>query len=213
MPESLGSLGRLADLNLSYNVLETLPDEVAKLSSLETLNVRRNKLTALPLSMRQLEGTLQTLDVRENPYLTQPPAEVCLGGIGYIFPWMNEQAKLIRMAEVRMNLPPFDAHQPSLCEPAAVNATFGNILMGWAVDQCGRDHAETLIPLARCFHGVGRRKRHSRKDVQLEEQLLDWFGQAVVKDSHGSRRPPQIGIDSRRCRGPRGRGGESRPTD
>lgn len=124
MPESLGSLGRLADLNLSYNVLETLPDEVAQLSSLETLNVRRNKLTALPLSMRQLEGSLQTLDVRENPYLTQPPAEVCLGGIGYIFPWMNEQAKLIRMAEVRMDLPPFDSHQLSLCEPAAVNATF-----------------------------------------------------------------------------------------
>lgn len=52
-------------LDLSRNMLETLPDELNSLTDLLYLNLANNKLTSLPNDLRQL-NQLQRLDLSDN---------------------------------------------------------------------------------------------------------------------------------------------------
>ena len=48
MPPEIGWLSNLTNLNLSFNLLETLPSEIGNLVSLEFLHLTSNRLTRLP---------------------------------------------------------------------------------------------------------------------------------------------------------------------
>ncbi|WOG95904.1 hypothetical protein DCAR_0415233 [Daucus carota subsp. sativus] len=65
LPDSIGNLGKLVELRLSYNFnLETLPDTICNLRSLEILDITRcEKLTTLPDQLWQL-SSLRELEAR-----------------------------------------------------------------------------------------------------------------------------------------------------
>jgi len=71
LPESIGRLSNLTDLNLSSNRLTTLPESIGKLSNLTNLNLFNNKLTTLPNSIKNLKK-LRYLDLSRNYFTTLP---------------------------------------------------------------------------------------------------------------------------------------------
>ena len=71
-------LPRLEHLNLGFNNLINLPEELVHLSSLRTLKVMNNLLDRIPEAICNME--LKILDASSNP-LIQPPIETCDRGI------------------------------------------------------------------------------------------------------------------------------------
>ncbi|MFX1258288.1 MAG: leucine-rich repeat domain-containing protein [Promethearchaeota archaeon] len=71
LPESIGNLSSLKELDLRYNKLTTLPESIGNLSSLKELDLNHNKLTTLPESITKLES-LQTLNLGWYQLTTLP---------------------------------------------------------------------------------------------------------------------------------------------
>lgn len=65
VPESLGKLTWLTDLNLSGNRLSSLPESIGELSNLINLDLSANQLKELPVSLGQLTR-LETLNIEKN---------------------------------------------------------------------------------------------------------------------------------------------------
>ncbi|MFX0139847.1 MAG: leucine-rich repeat domain-containing protein, partial [Candidatus Hodarchaeota archaeon] len=61
LPESIGNLSSLKELDLRDNKLTTLPESIGNLSSLKELDLRDNKLTTLPESIGNLEWRIINL--------------------------------------------------------------------------------------------------------------------------------------------------------
>ncbi|XP_053115457.1 leucine-rich repeat and calponin homology domain-containing protein 4 isoform X2 [Hemicordylus capensis] len=112
LPEDLGALSHLRQLDVSSNELQALPASVAGLESLRDLNVRRNQLSRLPEELADLPLVrldiscnrvaripvcyrhlrhLQSILLENNP-LQFPPAQVCLKGKIHIFKYLNIEA-------------------------------------------------------------------------------------------------------------------------
>jgi Leucine-rich repeat (LRR) protein len=72
MPESIGQLDELIEIDVHANDLTQLPDSLGKLSKLELLRVYSNKLTSLPDSIFSLPS-LWNLDVHVNRLTSLPP--------------------------------------------------------------------------------------------------------------------------------------------
>jgi internalin A len=71
LPESLGKLTSLQELDLMSNQLTSLPEWVGKLTSLQTLDLWGNQLTSLPEWVGKLTS-LQTLDLSRNQLANLP---------------------------------------------------------------------------------------------------------------------------------------------
>ena len=54
VPEAIASLTQLQSLNLSHNRLTELPEAIASLTKLQSLSLSRNKLTELPEAIASL---------------------------------------------------------------------------------------------------------------------------------------------------------------
>jgi GTPase SAR1 family protein len=78
VPRNLKILSKLEILNLGYNDLSFLPDDLDQLKSLRTLLVMNNFLEKVP--MRICEMDIRIIDVSSNPVI-QPPTETCERGI------------------------------------------------------------------------------------------------------------------------------------
>ncbi|XP_068601359.1 DISP complex protein LRCH3 [Brachionichthys hirsutus] len=112
LPEELGQLRCLTELDISCNEIQTLPSQVGQLEALRDLNIRRNhlvrlppeladlplvrldfscnKVTSIPVCFRQLRQ-LQTIVLENNPLQT-PPAQICIKGKIHIFKYLNLEA-------------------------------------------------------------------------------------------------------------------------
>ena len=77
-PNKKTFLSKLETLNLGYNDLSYLPDDLDMLKSLRTLKVMNNFLEKIP--MRVCDMDLRLIDVSSNPVI-QPPIETCERGI------------------------------------------------------------------------------------------------------------------------------------
>ena len=71
LPESIGNLSSLKELNLENNNLITLPESIGNLSSLKELNLENNNLRILPESIGNL-SSLEKLNLDGNILLTLP---------------------------------------------------------------------------------------------------------------------------------------------
>ncbi|KAG8448344.1 hypothetical protein GDO86_015435 [Hymenochirus boettgeri] len=112
LPEEVGKLKDLMELDISCNELQVLPQQVGKLHSLRELNLRRNnfyvlpdelsclplvkldfscnKITEIPISYRKLRH-LEIIILDNNP-MQMPPAQICLKGKVHIFKYLNIRA-------------------------------------------------------------------------------------------------------------------------
>ena len=71
LSESIGRLTQLQELNLYSNQLTVLPESIGRLSQLETLDLNGNQLTSLPESIGRLTK-LQDLDLANNKLTALP---------------------------------------------------------------------------------------------------------------------------------------------
>jgi Leucine-rich repeat (LRR) protein len=71
LPSSLACLIGLEELDLSYNELENLPEELGQLKRLEVVHLQGNRLRALPRSLGQLTA-LRQLTIHGNQLTTLP---------------------------------------------------------------------------------------------------------------------------------------------
>ncbi|NXT74438.1 LRCH1 protein, partial [Zapornia atra] len=119
LPEEIGQLKQLMELDVSCNEITTLPQQIGQLKSLKELNVRRNYLEVLPQELVQLPLVkfdfscnkvlvipicfrkmvqLQVLLLENNP-LQSPPAQICTKGKVHIFKYLAVQACQIKTAD------------------------------------------------------------------------------------------------------------------
>ncbi|XP_035857512.1 DISP complex protein LRCH3-like isoform X2 [Sander lucioperca] len=123
LPEELGQLRHLTELDVSCNEIQTLPSQVGQLDALRDLNIRRNhlvrlppeladlplvrldfscnKVTSIPVCYRRLTQ-LQTIVLDNNPLQT-PPAQICIKGKVHIFKYLNLEA-----SKTTPDLPDYD---------------------------------------------------------------------------------------------------------
>lgn len=66
LPDTLGCLSALSNLNLAHNRLVELPATMALLPRIEVLDLSANRLTSLPAEARNGWGTLRELELRGN---------------------------------------------------------------------------------------------------------------------------------------------------
>ncbi|RLW08203.1 hypothetical protein DV515_00003249 [Chloebia gouldiae] len=119
LPEEIGQLKQLMELDVSCNEITALPQQIGHLKSLKELNVRRNYLEVLPQELVQLPLVkfdfscnkvlvipicfrkmvqLQVLLLENNP-LQSPPAQICTKGKVHIFKYLTVQACQIKTAD------------------------------------------------------------------------------------------------------------------
>ncbi|KAM5292557.1 DISP complex protein LRCH3 isoform 2-T2 [Ctenodactylus gundi] len=123
LPEEIGHLRHLTELDVSCNEIQTVPSQIGNLEALRDLNVRRNhlvrlpeelaelplirldfscnKITAIPVCYRNLRH-LQVITLDNNP-LQSPPAQICIKGKVHIFKYLNIQA-----CKIAPDLPDYD---------------------------------------------------------------------------------------------------------
>ncbi|NWR19612.1 LRCH3 protein, partial [Emberiza fucata] len=123
IPEEIGRLRQLTELDVSCNEIQTIPPQIGSLESLRDLNVRRNnlvhlpeelaelplirldfscnKITTIPVCYRNLRH-LQTITLENNP-LQSPPAQICIKGKIHIFKYLNIEA-----CKIAPDLPDYD---------------------------------------------------------------------------------------------------------
>ncbi|XP_070831947.1 leucine-rich repeat and calponin homology domain-containing protein 1 isoform X9 [Chaetodon trifascialis] len=112
LPETIGQLHSLMELDISCNEITALPSHIGRLKALRELNVRRNllcvlpedladlplvkldfscnKVSAIPVCYRKMKQ-LQALQLENNP-LQSPPAQICLKGKIHIFKYLSIEA-------------------------------------------------------------------------------------------------------------------------
>ncbi|VFV37924.1 Hypothetical predicted protein [Lynx pardinus] len=112
LPEEIGQLKQLMELDVSCNEITALPQQIGQLKALRELNVRRNYLKVLPQELVELPlvkfdfscnkvlvipicfremKRLQVLLLENNP-LQSPPAQICTKGKVHIFKYLSIQA-------------------------------------------------------------------------------------------------------------------------
>ncbi|NXA00652.1 LRCH3 protein, partial [Nesospiza acunhae] len=123
IPEEIGRLRQLTELDVSCNEIQTIPPQIGSLESLRDLNVRRNnlvrlpeelaelplirldfscnKVTTIPVCYRNLRH-LQSIMLENNP-LQSPPAQICIKGKIHIFKYLNIEA-----CKIAPDLPDYD---------------------------------------------------------------------------------------------------------
>ena len=97
IPSNPRLMSKLETLNLGYNDLAYLPDELDQVKSLKVLKVMNNFLQKVP--MRICDMDLKTIDATSNPVI-QPPIETCERGICA----MKRYYECLRLEEQSMRL-------------------------------------------------------------------------------------------------------------
>ncbi|XP_060903367.1 DISP complex protein LRCH3 isoform X2 [Labrus mixtus] len=184
LPEELGQLRHLTELDVSCNEIQTLPSQVGQLEALRDLNIRRNhlvrlppeladlplvrldfscnKVTSLPVCYRQLTQ-LQTIVLDNNPLQT-PPAQICIKGKVHIFKYLNLEA-----SKTTPDLPDYDRRPltfGSCVDELYPGRPYGALDSGFnSVDSgdkrwSGNEPTEELSELPQRVAEISREQRH-----------------------------------------------------
>jgi GTPase SAR1 family protein len=96
----LAGFGKLTDLNLSYNHIQLLPDEIGQLTCLSSLRLGGNLLSRLPLSITSLNASVK-LDISDNK-LVYPPQDVAKLGMRYIRGYFEEKENKVKFSQFKL---------------------------------------------------------------------------------------------------------------
>lgn len=104
LPEELGRMRSLMDLDVSCNELSQLPPGIGELQALRSLRVRRNRLSELPAELCRLR--LWHLDVSENQLARLPPLLRLMSSLRHLLvdgnPLVSPPAFLCRRGQVHV---------------------------------------------------------------------------------------------------------------
>lgn len=109
MPNSLGRMTRLNNLNVDRNALASLPSEIGNLTNLGVLSLRDNKLTKLPAELGNCVS-LHVLDVSGNRLQNLP------------YSLVNLQLKAVWLSENQAQ--PLLTFQPDIDEVTGEQVSF-----------------------------------------------------------------------------------------
>ncbi|KAM3875075.1 LOW QUALITY PROTEIN: DISP complex protein LRCH3 [Diretmus argenteus] len=188
LPEELGQLRHLTELDVSCNEIQMLPSQVGQLEALRDLNIRRNhlarlppelaelplvrldfscnKVTSIPVCYRRLTQ-LQTIILDNNPLQT-PPAQICIKGKVHIFKYLNLEA-----SKTTPDLPDYDRRPlvfSSCVEELYPGRPYGALDSGFnSVDSgdkrwSGNEPTEELSELPLRVAEITREQRHRREE-------------------------------------------------
>ncbi|XP_039620708.1 DISP complex protein LRCH3 isoform X2 [Polypterus senegalus] len=194
LPEEIGRLQHLTELDVSCNEIQTLPTQMGQLEALRDLNIRRNhvvrlpeelselplvridfscnKITSIPVCYRNLRH-LQTITLENNP-LQSPPAQVCIKGKVHIFKFLNMEA-----CRTAPDLPDYDRRPMSFgsChEDLFPSRSYGALDSGFnSVDSCdkrwsGNEPAEEFSDLPLRVAEITKEQRLRRESQYLEKR-------------------------------------------
>ncbi|NWI50243.1 LRCH3 protein, partial [Calyptomena viridis] len=106
IPEEIGQLRQLTELDVSCNEIQTIPPQIGNLESLRDLNVRRNNLVRLPEGERNAVS-YNSRNVKHfftfNPFFFLQELKICIKGKIHIFKYLNIEA-----CKIAPDLPDYD---------------------------------------------------------------------------------------------------------
>ncbi|XP_078521764.1 DISP complex protein LRCH3 isoform X4 [Lissotriton helveticus] len=172
MPPQVGHLESLRDLNIRRNHLEHLPEELAELP-LVRIDCSCNKITTIPVCYRNLRH-LQIIALENNP-LQSPPAQICIKGKIHIFKFLNMEA-----CKTAPELPDFDRRPlgfGSCTEETYLSRPYGALDSGFNSVDSGDKRWSGNEPTDE-FSDYPQRVAEAAKDQRLrrESQYLDSRG-------------------------------------
>ncbi|XP_069068949.1 DISP complex protein LRCH3 isoform X6 [Pleurodeles waltl] len=195
LPEEIGRLRHLTELDVSCNEIQRMPPQVGHLESLRDLNIRRNhlehlpeeladlplvridcscnKITTIPVCYRNLRH-LQIIALENNP-LQSPPAQICIKGKIHIFKFLNMEA-----CKIAPELPDFDRRPMgfgSCTEETYLSRPYGALDSGFNSVDSGDKRWSGNEPTDE-FSDLPQRVAEAAKDQRLrrESQYLDIRG-------------------------------------
>ncbi|KAM8954423.1 DISP complex protein LRCH3 [Pelodytes ibericus] len=193
LPEEIGALKHLTELDVSCNEIHKIPRQIGKLESLRDFNIRRNhlvqlpeelaelplvrldfscnKITSIPVCYRNLRH-LQNITLDNNP-LQSPPAQICIKGKIHIFKYLNIEA-----CKSAPDLPDYDRrpHGFSTCHDevypgrpyGALDSGFNSVDSGdkrWSGNEPTDEFSDLSIRSS-----DGNKDPRFRRDQQTQEQ-------------------------------------------
>ncbi|XP_051869229.1 leucine-rich repeat and calponin homology domain-containing protein 1 isoform X2 [Pristis pectinata] len=120
LPQQMGQLQLLRELNVRRNYLQILPGELADLP-LVKLDFSCNKIVSIPICYRNMKH-LQIIEMDNNP-LQSPPAQICIKGKVHIFKYLNIEACRIDKTAECLYQPPME----KTCVPQPVSGSIEDI--------------------------------------------------------------------------------------
>ncbi|XP_054884691.1 DISP complex protein LRCH3 isoform X2 [Poeciliopsis prolifica] len=216
LPEELGQLRHLTELDVSCNEIRTLPSQVGQLEALRDLNIRRNHLVRLPSELAELPlvrldfscnkvisipvcyrglTQLQAIILDNNP-LQSPPAQICIKGKVHIFKFLNLEA-----SKTTPELPEFDRRPLTSCVDeaysgrpyGALDSGFNSVDSGdkrWLGNEVSEEPSELPVRDQRRA-GPGGHVLPNGTYGELEQ--IDFIDSCVEEEEEGKRR--SVGAD------------------
>ncbi|XP_059823676.1 leucine-rich repeat and calponin homology domain-containing protein 1 isoform X2 [Hypanus sabinus] len=120
LPQQMGQLKSLRELNVRRNYLQILPEELADLP-LVKLDFSCNKIVSIPICYRNMKH-LQIIEMDNNP-LQSPPAQICIKGKVHVFKYLNIEARRIDKTAECLYQPPME----KACVPQLVSGSIEDI--------------------------------------------------------------------------------------
>ncbi|XP_072902268.1 leucine-rich repeat and calponin homology domain-containing protein 1 isoform X3 [Hemitrygon akajei] len=120
LPQQMGQLRSLRELNVRRNYLQILPEELADLP-LVKLDFSCNKIVSIPICFRNMKH-LQIIEMDNNP-LQSPPAQICIKGKVHVFKYLNIEARRIDKTAECLYQPPME----KACVPQLVSGSIEDI--------------------------------------------------------------------------------------
>uniref|UniRef100_A0A673I894 Leucine-rich repeats and calponin homology (CH) domain containing 1 n=1 Tax=Sinocyclocheilus rhinocerous TaxID=307959 RepID=A0A673I894_9TELE len=179
LPESIGQLTNLMELDVSCNEITALPRHIGQLKALRELNVHRNLLCVLPEDLADLPlvkfdfscnkvstipvcyrkmTQLQSLQLENNP-LQSPPAQICMKGKIHIFKYLAMEAcHSDKMADA-LYLPDIDQHK-KLDSDSGVGSDNGDKRLS-ATEPSDEDSLSLNVPMTNITEEEGLSKDDS----------------------------------------------------
>uniref|UniRef100_A0A8D3E5U4 Calponin-homology (CH) domain-containing protein n=1 Tax=Scophthalmus maximus TaxID=52904 RepID=A0A8D3E5U4_SCOMX len=208
LPEEVGQLRHLTELDVSCNEIQTLPSQVGQLESLRDLNIRRNhlvrlppelaelplvrldfscnKVTSIPVCYRRL-AQLHTIVLDNNP-LQSPPAQICIKGKVHIFKYLNLEA-----SKTTPDLPDYDRRPLTFSSCGdelypgrpygALDSGFNSVDSGdkrWSGNEVRSTHAR--------IHAHTNTHAHSLRPVYVELEQIDFIDSCVGEEEEEEER-------------------------
>ncbi|CAO1348872.1 unnamed protein product [Diamesa hyperborea] len=190
LPDELGRMNELTELDAACNQLTHLPARLSDLTNLRALSVRSNQLVYLPRELTSLQlvtldlscnriaqlpvelrlmTSLVDLELSDNP-LTSPPAQLCVRGIVHVFKYLETVAakdgKIDGNTTLRRPLNKQQSNPGTLMENHRVNRQ--NVDSGYSTSDGGIDNSRWCHETLPKWHAPTT-PLHIRADINLNK--------------------------------------------